>query len=168
MTLPPALTRAITIRFPLRQVTIFIARERDGEGWLALAGSHGWLFGSFDEALHEGRWLADQGDRVMDARERLPNRHASETFELEIAGLHYTATVSRFADGRVAEIFLQNHKPGSQADSNACGSAIAASLALQHGCELAVLRKALLHGGKGRASTPLGQVVDAIAEQEVA
>ena len=99
----------------------------------------------------------------MDARERLPNRHASETFELEIAGLNYTATISRFADGRVAEIFLQNHKPGSQADSNARDSAIAASLA---GCEFAVLRKALLHDAKGRASTPLGQVLDAIAEQE--
>jgi hypothetical protein len=57
MTLPPALIRAVIIRFPLRRITILITRERDGEGWLALAGSHGWLFGSFDEALHETRWL---------------------------------------------------------------------------------------------------------------
>jgi hypothetical protein len=52
-------------------------------------------------------------------RERLPNRRASIVFELELHGLRYTAGVSHFADGRPAEIFLQNHKPGSQSDANA-------------------------------------------------
>jgi hypothetical protein len=37
----------------------------------------------------------------MSDRQRLPNRRASETFALECAGLKYTATVSRFADGRI-------------------------------------------------------------------
>lgn len=46
------------IRFPLRRIAIVIVRERDGDGWLALAGSHGWLFGSFAEARHEAKWLA--------------------------------------------------------------------------------------------------------------
>jgi hypothetical protein len=36
------------------------------------------------------------------ARERLDNRRPSETFNLECAGLSYTASVSRFADGRHA------------------------------------------------------------------
>ncbi|HEX9324144.1 MAG TPA: hypothetical protein VF913_18800 [Xanthobacteraceae bacterium] len=39
-------------------------------------------------------------------REPLPNRRASETFNLEVYGLRYTCTVSRFSDGRIAEIFL--------------------------------------------------------------
>jgi hypothetical protein len=52
-------------------------------------------------------------------RQRLSNRRFCETFELEIAGLRYTATVGRFADGRVAEIFLSNHKSNSAADTNA-------------------------------------------------
>jgi hypothetical protein len=39
----------------------------------------------------------------MTARERLPNRRFSETFSLECAGLQYTATISRFDDGRLAE-----------------------------------------------------------------
>jgi len=43
-------------------------------------------------------------------RERLPNRRAAETFEIEVNGLRYTATVSRFADGRIGELFLTNHK----------------------------------------------------------
>ncbi len=52
-------------------------------------------------------------------RTRLPNRRRSETFSLQSEGLSYTATVSYFADGRVAEIFLSNHKAGSAADVTA-------------------------------------------------
>src|SRR5262249_14534248 len=104
----------------------------------------------------------------MTARERLAHRRASVTLELELGGLRYTATVSRFPDGRIAEIFFQNHKPGSQADANARDSAVAASLALQFGCPLEVLRHALLRDAQGRASTPLGAAIDAIAEAEVA
>jgi hypothetical protein len=100
----------------------------------------------------------------MTSRARLPNRRASTSFELEIAGLRYTATFSRFPDGRVGEIFLANHKPASQSDSNARDSAIAASLAPQHGCPLDVLRRALLRDSQGRPSTPLGAALDAIAE----
>jgi hypothetical protein len=99
----------------------------------------------------------------MSARERLPNRRASTTFELEVHGLRYVASFSRFDDGRVAEVFLQNHKPSSQSDANARDSAIAASLALQYGCPLETLRKALLRDSQSNASTPLGVAFDAIA-----
>jgi ribonucleoside-diphosphate reductase alpha chain len=98
----------------------------------------------------------------MTERLRLPNRRRSETFELELAGLRFTCSFSRFADGRVAEVFLQNHKPGSQSDCNARDSAIAASLALQHGVPLDVLRHALLRDTHGNASTPLGAALDRI------
>jgi hypothetical protein len=100
------------------------------------------------------------------ARERLPNRRDSIVFEIELHGLCYTVTVSRFADGRVAEIFLQNHKPGSQSDSNARDSAVAASLALQHGCPIEVLRRAVLRDPRGAPSTPLGAALDRIARGE--
>jgi ribonucleoside-diphosphate reductase alpha chain len=99
----------------------------------------------------------------MSESSRLENRRAALTFELELAGLKYTATVGRHADGRVAEIFLQNHKPGSQSDANARDSAIAASLALQFGCPLEMLRRALLRDSRGRPSTPLGAALDHIA-----
>jgi len=102
----------------------------------------------------------------MSSRERLRNRRHSETFTLGLHGLHYVASFSRFDDGRVAEIFLQSQKPASQSDANARDSAIAASLALQHGCPLAVLRRALLRDAQGRASTPLGQALDQIAAAE--
>ena len=91
----------------------------------------------------------------MTSRERLRNRRRSESFTLELHVLHYVASFSRFDDGRVAEVFLQDHKPGSQSDSNARDAAVAASLALQFGCPLDVLRRALLRDAQGRASTPL-------------
>ena len=94
----------------------------------------------------------------MTERQSLPNRRASLVFDIELNGLRYTASVSRFPDGRVAEIFLQNHKPGSQSDMNARDSAIVASLALQHGCSLEDLRHALL-----RDASPLGAALQEIA-----
>ena len=99
-------------------------------------------------------------------RQRLPSRRAAETFELEIGNLRYSATIGRYADGTVGEIFLQNHKPGSQSDSNARDAAVATSLALQHGCPLATLRRALLGDSRGRPSTPLGAAVDIIAAED--
>jgi hypothetical protein len=99
----------------------------------------------------------------MTPRERLPDRRVSIVFEIELHGLRYTASVSHFADGRPAEIFLQNHKPGSQSDSNARDSAVAASLALQHGCPLEVPRHAVLRDSRGTPSTPLGAAIDFIA-----
>jgi hypothetical protein len=51
------------------------------------------------------------------SRERLPNRRAAERFELQASGLRFTRSVGRFGDGRLAEIFLTNHKAGSHADT---------------------------------------------------
>jgi hypothetical protein len=99
----------------------------------------------------------------MSSRVRLPNRRASTPFDFEVAGLRYTATFSRIGN-QVREVFIQNHKPASQSDSNGRDSAIAASLALQFGCPLDVLRRALLRDSQGRASTPLGAALDVIAE----
>jgi hypothetical protein len=104
--------------------------------------------------------------RTALARERLPNRRASETFSFEVEGLHYCATFSCFADGRVGEIFIDNHKVGSQSHGNATDAAVAASLALQHGCTIDVLRSALLRDMWGRATTPLGVALDLITERE--
>jgi hypothetical protein len=102
----------------------------------------------------------------MTSRERLRNRRVSETFTLELHGLRYLASFSCFDDGRIAEVFLQSHKPASQSDANARDSAIAASLALQYGCPFDVLRRALLRDAHGNASTPLGIALDLIAAAE--
>ena len=98
------------------------------------------------------------------ARNRLPNRRASETFTFQCNALSYLATVSFFGDGRLAEIFITNAKAGSHSDSAAKDSAVVCSIALQYGVPLDVIRKALLRDSRGTASSPLGVALDIIAE----
>ena len=99
-------------------------------------------------------------------RRRLLDRRASISFTFEVAGLFYTCTYSRFADGIIGELFLQNYKPDSQSDFNARDAAVAASLASQFGCPIEVLRHALLRDTHGRASSPLGTALDLVAREE--
>jgi hypothetical protein len=105
---------------------------------------------------------------VVGKRRRLPNRRASFSFDIEVAGLRYTATVGHFPDGSIGELFLQSTKPSSQSDSNARDAAVAASLALQFNCPLETLRHALLRDPSGKAATPLGAAVDVITAAEAA
>jgi hypothetical protein len=100
-------------------------------------------------------------------RQRLPNRRLAETFELEVAGLRYTCTVGRFSDGRLAEVFLNNHKSNSAADTSARDSAILFSIAVQCGADPEVIRRALSRDSQGRASGLLGSALDLIAVAEV-
>src|SRR5262245_32818698 len=96
-------------------------------------------------------------------RQRLPNRRGSDQFAFACDGLNYTASASFFADGRLAEIFLNNAKAGSDSDTAAKDSAIVASIALQYGVPLDVIRHALLRDPRGVASSPLGVALDLIA-----
>ena len=49
----------------------------------------------------------------MTARERLPNRRACKSFEFTPRGARFYIGRRFYADGRIAEIFLSSHKPGS-------------------------------------------------------
>lgn len=99
-------------------------------------------------------------------RERLPNRRASETFQLEAGGLQYTCTVSRYSDGRIGELFLNNHKTNSAADTNARDAAITFSIAIQHGADPEIIRKALCRDSMGRPSGPLAVALDKIITEQ--
>ena len=100
----------------------------------------------------------------MTARERLPNRRGTETFAFTCNGLSYLASIGRYADGRIAEIFLSNAKAGSHSDAAAKDSAVVASIAMQFGVPLDTIRHALLRDAQGRASSPLGEALDRLAE----
>jgi len=102
---------------------------------------------------------------VMEGAERrkLANRRASITFSFECNRLAYRATISRYPNGDLAEIFINNSKAGSDSDSAAKDSAVICSPALQHGVPLNTIRKALLRDPRGIASSPLGIALDLIA-----
>ena len=87
-------------------------------------------------------------------RRRLENRRPALTFDLEVGGLRYTATVGRFPDGRIGEVFLNNHKSNSAADVNARDAAIAFSFAVQHGAGPDAIRRALSRRAAGQVALP--------------
>jgi hypothetical protein len=99
----------------------------------------------------------------MAQRQRLPNRRASESFTFELDGLRFTATVSRFDDGRLAELFLNNHKSGNQTDTNARDAAILLSFALQYGADVDNIRSGLCRDSRGSPLGPIGAALDIIA-----
>jgi hypothetical protein len=99
----------------------------------------------------------------MSDRRRLPDHRGSETFEFACGSVTYIATVSHFDDGRPGEIFLASNKAGSAADTAARDAAITCSIALQFGADLETIRKALCRDSQGKASSPLGTALDALA-----
>jgi hypothetical protein len=84
-------------------------------------------------------------------RTRLPDRRGSLLFQFEHGGVEYTATVSKFSDGRLAEIFIDHRRPNSQLAEHANDAAVLASLLLQHGVTVAEIR----HSISGPLSTAL-------------
>jgi hypothetical protein len=100
----------------------------------------------------------------MSIRLRLPNRRASEFFGFESMDMKFTASISRDADDNVAELFLDNHKAGSSMGTLVRDAAIILSFALQHGADLAAVRKALGRDGRGSALSPIGTALDLLAD----
>jgi hypothetical protein len=79
----------------------------------------------------------------MTARRRLENRRGSLRFSFKHAGAVYSATLSRFSDGSLAEIFIDAHKPDSALAVHVSDAAVLASLLLQHGVTAAAIRHSI-------------------------
>jgi hypothetical protein len=105
---------------------------------------------------------------AVTARRRLPDRRRSENFTFTVGGLRFTATVGQFPDGRIGELFLNNHKHGTQSDTNARDCAIILSFAIQHGADIYEIRKALCRDSQGRALGPVGAALDYLLAEDKA
>src|SRR5271168_749493 len=104
----------------------------------------------------------------MTARERLPDRRPHELRDFEFAGIKYIAGIGTFPDGSLAEIFLNPAgRVGTDLEAHARDAAITASLALQHGCPLSALRKALTRTGNGGPGSALSRILDQLAAEAV-
>ncbi|HUZ32646.1 MAG TPA: hypothetical protein VMV19_11195 [Xanthobacteraceae bacterium] len=98
------------------------------------------------------------------ARERLPHRREHMVINFTTAdGFRYTAGLGYFADGRLAEVFLNADKIGTAIETAARDSAVVASIALQHGVPPDIIRHALTRNGNGAAGGPLGALLDLLA-----
>ena len=97
-------------------------------------------------------------------RTPLPPRRPSETLLFEHSGFRYFGSVSFTREGKIGEVFLQTGKTGTELEAMARDLAVVASIALQHGAEPDVLRKALTRLDDGRPAGPLGAFLDLLAE----
>jgi hypothetical protein len=98
----------------------------------------------------------------MTTRERLPQRRASLLFDFESMGMRFTASVSRYPDGRISELFLDNHKAGSAIGTLVRDAAIIFSFAVQCGADADAIRRALGRDNQGRALGPIAEALDLI------
>ena len=77
------------------------------------------------------------------SRQHLSNRRGSVRFPIRHDGAVYLVTLSKFDDGRIAEIFLDCAKPDSAIAVHANDAAVLASLLLQHGVTVAAIRRSI-------------------------
>lgn len=107
--------------------------------------------------------LSELAGAPVPMRRNLPNRRAHWTIEFEHGGIRYAAGVGWFDDdpaSGLAECFFNvPGKAGTTIESHARDEAIAASLALQFGCPVDVLRKALTRNVDGSPSGALGRLL---------
>ena len=85
------------------------------------------------------------------SRHLLPNRRRSEILEFDHEGNRFTLGLSRFYDGRVAEIFIASNRTGSQIEAIARDCAILVSLCLQHGVAIETIADAMRNDWRAKA-----------------
>ena len=101
-------------------------------------------------------------------REKLANRRPTEGINFTHGGQSYTAHVGPYPDGRIAEIFVSGQKVGTAIDTGAREASTILSIALQFGAEFDSIRRALPRDPQGRATGPIGAIMDIISEDNVA
>jgi hypothetical protein len=80
-------------------------------------------------------------------------------------GMKFTASVSRYDDGLIGELFVDNHKQGSAIGTLVRDLAIVFSFAVQHGADVEAIRRALCRDSQGRPLGPLGVILDLLSDE---
>jgi hypothetical protein len=96
----------------------------------------------------------------MPPRNCLPNRRPAVTIVYQHGGADFTMTAGHYVDGRLGEIFINAGHANSALDALASDAAIAISFALQHGADLASMRRAMKRNSQGEPSSPIGKALD--------
>lgn len=97
-------------------------------------------------------------------RTRLPNRRSHDVFAFVCEGTAYRGGVGLDAQGSPVEVFLDPQvRSGTTLDVLTNDLAVAASLALQHGCPVETLRSALVKLSDETPAGPLGLLLDCVA-----
>jgi hypothetical protein len=97
------------------------------------------------------------------SRRRLPSRRTCETFTFEHNGADFTASIGRYPDGTIGELFIAAGHANSALDALASDAAIAVSFALQFGADLDAMRAAMKRDPRGEPTSPIGRALDIVA-----
>jgi len=93
-------------------------------------------------------------------RETLPNRRPSESFSFDHEGVSFRATISRFPNGGIAELFLDAGKTGSAVNIMARDAAVVFSIARQCGTPLELIRAGLSKLADGSCAGAIGHALE--------
>src|SRR4051812_3873062 len=96
-------------------------------------------------------------------RERLPNRRAAETVELEHNGSRFTVTIGFYPDGRPGEVFTHGARSGSNLDALLADACVVVSCLIQHGVEPRDLATSMGRLGNAEPASVIGAVIDLVA-----
>jgi hypothetical protein len=97
-------------------------------------------------------------------RRLLPQRRAATSLSLHFGSVDYVVTLGHFEDGSPAEVFIDGAKAGSDIQAMSRDAAILISLALQFGCPIETLRRAITRNSDGTPQSIVGAVLDTMCK----
>lgn len=95
-------------------------------------------------------------------RKELPKRREVEHINFDHESIQWIASIGRYADGTIGEVFLNSAKLAPQIEAMARDASVSFSIALQYGAPLHTVAEALNRDGLGNPLSPLGVVIDRI------
>ena len=101
-------------------------------------------------------------------RQRLPDRRAAETVELEHGGQRFTVTIGFYPDGRPGEVFTHGLRTGSNLDALLADACVVVSCLIQHGAEPRELSASMGRLGNSEPASVIGAVLDLVAAASTA
>lgn len=109
---------------------------------------------------------------TVTTRKKLPARRKSEVIELSHVlsngnSQQYFASVGRYADGSIGEIFLDMGRQSNEVANLARDAALILSIALQYGVPIEEMRASAGRSESGNPHSVIGTALDLLASEAV-
>jgi hypothetical protein len=98
------------------------------------------------------------------SRQRLPDRRAAATVDLEHGGSRFTVTIGFYPDGRPGEVFTHGIRTGSGLDALLADACILLSLLMQCGIAPTQIANSMGRSGNAEPASIIGAVIDLAAK----
>jgi len=97
----------------------------------------------------------------------LPQRRGGENFDFIVGSTKFTASIRRSGpNAPITEVFVNASKVDSDVDLSIRDAAVVISIALQYGVPVASLAHATGRNMDGKASSPIGAILDILLREE--